>query len=341
MVVTASWHRLREAQLKDDTILYSTSLPTYFMEPRSLGLHYITAISGNAQRTHDFYTQVLGLRLVKQTVSVDDPSTQQLYFGTEAGAPGTLVSFFVEERSAAGQPGAGQATEAGYSIPAGSFDFWQQRFVQLGVRHEALAVRFDEPYLLFYDPDGLKLALIVSKTGDSRAPWTTFQIEPKVAIKGLHTITLTLNSRYPTTELLTEVLGYQLLERRGSQFRYGPGPAQSGALVDLLEEPDAEAGRIGKGSVHHVAFRVADEATQLHVYQLLLVRGLQPTPPTDRVYFHGMSVREPGGVLFELATDYPGFTVDESLADLGTRLQLPSQHEYLRSQLGGHLPNIG
>lgn len=311
------------------------------MEPRSLGLYYVTAIAGNAQRTHDFYTRVLGLRLVKQTVSFDDPSIQQLYFGNEAGAPGTLLSFFVEERSAAGRPGAGQATEAGYSIPAGSFDFWQQRFVQLGVRHEALAVRFDEPYLLFYDPDGLRLALVVSKTGDFRAPWATFQIEPRVAIRGLHNVTITLASRYPTAELLTEILGYQLLEQRGSQLRYGPGPAQSGTLVDLFEKPDAEAGRVGRGSVHQVAFRVADEATQLHLYQLLLGRGLQPTPPTDRVYFQAMSVREPGGALLELATDYPGFTVDESLADLGTRLQLPSHYEYLRSQLGGHLPTIG
>jgi glyoxalase family protein len=335
------WHRLGEAQSKGLATLYSISSITYFMEPRSLGLHYVTAIAGSAQQTHDFYTRVLGLRLVKQTISFDDPSTHHFYFGTEAGAPGTLLAFFAAERSAAGQPGTGQATEAGYSIPAGSFDFWQQRFVRLGVRHEALAVRFDEPYLLFYDPDGLKLALVVSKTGDFRAPWATFQIEQEVAIKGLHTVTLTLANRYPTAELLTEVLGYQLLEQRDNRFRYGPGSAQSGALVDLLEEPDAKAGRMGRGSVHHVAFRVADEATQLHVHQLLLRRGLQPTLPTDRVYFHAMSFREPGGVLFELATDYPGFTVDESLDELGTRLQLPSQHEYLRPQLEGHLPNIG
>jgi glyoxalase family protein len=311
------------------------------MEPRILGLHHVTALASNALRTYDFYTRVLGLRLIKQTVDFDDSATYHLYFGNEAGAPGTLLTFFAREYRSPGRLGTGQATETGYSIPPGSFDFWQQRFVQLGVRHEVLAERFGEPYLLFYDPDGLKLTLIVSKMGDLRPAWTTPEIGLNMAIKGLHYVALTLVSRYPTAEVLTEVFNYQLLERRANRYRYGTTAVQGGALVDLIEEPQGEQGLVGGGLVHHVAFRVADEAAQQHFQQRLAGRGLQLTLPTERLYFHSFSFREPGGVLFEIATDHPGFTVDEPLAELGHHLQLPAHYEYLRPQLVGHLPQIG
>jgi glyoxalase family protein len=311
------------------------------MEPRILGLHHITALAGNVLRTYDFYTRVLGLRLIKQTVDFDDPATCHLYFGNEAGTPGTLLTFFAREYKISGRPGTGQATETGYSIPPGSFDFWQQRFVQLGVRHDVLAERFGEPYLPFYDPDGLKLTLIVSNTGDSRPAWITPEIGVDRAIKGLHYVALTLVSRHSTAKVLTEVFNYRLLEQRANRYRYGTAAVQGAALVDLIEEPGGEPTIMGSGSVHHVAFRVADGAAQQHFQVLLLERGLQPTLPMDRVYFHAVSFREPGGMLFEIATDHPGFTVDEPLAELGHQLQLPTHYEYLRPQLVGHLPQIG
>ena len=312
------------------------------MEPRILGLHHVTAIAGNAQRNYDFYTRVLGLRFLKKTVNFDDPGTYHFYFGDEHGSAGTILTFFPWEHITAGRRGTGQATEIGYSVPAGSFDFWMQRFQANGITYNKPSEKFGERYLAFLDPDGLKFELIESKTPDPRTPWATPEVGADVATKGFHTVTLTLADPTRTAEILTEVFGYTLLEQHVNRSRYVTDTVPGGAqYIDLVAAPGEARAITAGGSVHHIAFRVQDDAAELFFRQKLVARGLQPTPQIDRDYFHSVYFREPGGVLFEIATDNPGFTVDEPLAELGTHLMLPTQHEHLRAQLAQRLPKIG
>jgi glyoxalase family protein len=310
------------------------------MEPRILGLHHITAITDSAQRNLDFYAKVLGLRFVKKTVNFDDPGTYHLYYGDETGSAGTILTFFPWEGLGPGRRGTGQATEIGFSVPAGSLDFWMQRFTTHKITYEQPSEQFGEQYLTVLDPDGLKLELVVAKTPDPRTPWTTDELGPEVAIKGFHHVTLTLASREGTAEVLTTIFGYTLLEQHGNRFRYATDTVPGAALVDLVEVPGQARGHVAAGSVHHVAFRVPDDATHQHFRQKIAAKGYQVTAPIDRDYFHAIYFREPGGVLFEVATDNPGFMVDEPLAELGTGLKLPRQHERLRPQLEQHLPKL-
>jgi glyoxalase family protein len=199
------------------------------MEPRILGLHHVTAIAGNAQRNHDFYTRVLGLRFVKKTVNFDDPGTYHFYFGDEHGSAGTILTFFPWEHITAGRRGTGQATEIGYSVPAGSIDFWMQRFDANGITYNKPSEKFGERHLTFLDPDGLKFELIESKTLDLRTPWTTAEVSAAVATRGFHTVTLTLASVAATAEILTEVFGYTLLETHVNRRRYVTDTVPGGA----------------------------------------------------------------------------------------------------------------
>ena len=311
------------------------------MEPRILGLHHVTAIAGNAQRNYDFYTRVMGLRFVKKTVNFDDPGTYHFYFGDETGSAGTILTFFPWDHVTAGRRGTGQATEIGYSVPAGSFDFWMKRFDNNGITYNKPDEKFGERYLTFLDPDGLKIELIESKTPDERTPWTTPEVGAAVATRGFHTVTLTLASAAATAAILAEVFGYTLLEQHGNRYRYVTDTVPGAAYLDLVEVPGEARSVTAGGSVHHIAFRVKDDAAELYVRKQLLDRGLQPTPQIDRDYFHSVYFREPGGVLFEIATENPGFTVDEPLAELGTHLMLPTKHEHLRPQLEKRLAPIG
>jgi glyoxalase family protein len=311
------------------------------MEPRILGLHHVTAIAGNALRNYDFYTRVLGLRLVKKTVNFDDPGTYHFYFGDEHGSAGTILTFFPWEHITAGRRGTGQATEIGYSVPAGSFDFWMKRFEANGVTYNKPSEKLGERYLTFLDPDGLKFELIESKTPDTRTPWTTPEVGAEVATKGFHTVTLTLADPARTAEILTDVFGYTLLEQHVNRSRYVTDAVPTAQYIDLVAAPGEARAITAGGSVHHIAFRVKDDEAELYFRQKLVAKGLQPTPQIDRDYFHSVYFREPGGVLFELATDNPGFTVDEPLAELGTHLMLPAQHEHLRAQLEQRLPKVG
>ena len=311
------------------------------MEPRILGLHHVTAIAGNAQRNYDFYTRVMGLRFVKKTVNFDDPGTYHFYFGDETGSAGTILTFFPWDHVTAGRRGTGQATEIGYSVPAGSFDFWMKRFDNNDITYNKPNEKFGERYLTFLDPDGLKIELIESKTPDERTPWTTPEVGAAVATRGFHTFTLTLTSAAATAAILTEVFGYTLLEQHVNRYRYVTDTVPGAAYLDLVEIPGETRSVTAGGSVHHIAFRVKDDAAELYIRKQLLDRGLQPTPQIDRDYFHSVYFREPGGVLFEIATENPGFTVDEPLAELGTHLMLPTKHEHLRPQLEKRLAPIG
>ena len=307
---------------------------------RIQGLHHVTAIAGNAQRNLDFYTQVLGLRLVKKTVNFDDPSTYHFYFGNETGDPGTILTFFPWEGITSGRRGPGQATETAFAVPADSFDFWLKRFDEHNVTYNNPTQRFDENYLTLLDPDGLKLELVVPAQPDPRPAYTANGISEAYAIRGFQGVTLTLQNQEATARILTDIFDYQLVDQHVNRYRYRTDAVSTAATIDLVSISGESPGQVAGGSVHHVAFRVADEEAQLHFRDKITKIGLSPTPPINRDYFMSIYFREPGGVLFEIATDPPGFTADESLESLGTGLKLPEMYESRREEIEKNLPNL-
>ena len=310
------------------------------MDHKIVGLHHITAIAGDAQRNFDFYTKVLGLRLVKKTVNFDDPQTYHFYFGDEVGTPGTILTFFPWANVRKGKNGAGMATEIGYSVPQGSLKFWKERFEKLDIPHDVMSERFGERHLAFQDPDGLWLNLIEAKHKDDRTGWKTDNIKSDAVIKGFHTVTLTLNNIKATAAILTEVFGYKQVEKDDNLYRYQTDAVENAALVDLLEEPQAQRGINAGGTNHHVAFRVKDEEALMQIREKIVARGLHITEKINRDYFFSLYFREPGGVLFEIATDNPGFATDETVENLGSSLQLPDQYKSMRDQIEKGLPEI-
>ncbi|MGF7082663.1 ring-cleaving dioxygenase [Mucilaginibacter sp. UYCu711] len=310
------------------------------MENQIKGIHHITAIAGNAKRNVKFYTETLGLHLVKKTVNFDDPNTYHLYYGDKTGAPGTILTFFPWEGITAGRRGARQATEIGYSIPQGSLDFWQKRMEDHNIIHNKVAEKFGEQYLTVLDPDGLKLELTVAKNADSRTGWETNEIKAENAIKGFHNITITTNKMEPTAKILTDVFGYKLLEQNVNRARFITDTVENANIVDLVEVAGEIAGHVAGGSVHHVAFRVSDEKTLMEYREKIEALGLHITDKIDRNYFYSLYFREPGGVLFEIATDNPGFDVDEPADELGTHLMLPAQYESNREAIEKNLPQL-
>ena len=310
------------------------------MENKISGLHHITAIAGNAKSNYDFYTKVLGLRFVKKTVNFDDPHTYHFYFGDEAGTPGTILTFFPWENITTGRRGTGMVTEIGYAVPEGSLDFWMKRFEKFNVTYNKPAEKFSETYLTFLDPDGLKMELTEHAEVKQRTPWITNDVSADVATRGFHHVSLTLAKADKTAELLTEVFGYKLKEQNVNRYRYVTDAIENANVIDLVEVAGERQGLVAGGSVHHVAFRVKDDATQKMMQEKLIARGLQVTPVIDRNYFHSVYFREPGGVLFEIATDNPGFSIDEPLNELGTHLKLPAQYESRREEIERVLPKL-
>jgi len=307
------------------------------MEHTILGIHHITAIAGDARRNFDFYTKVMGLRFIKRTVNFDDPHTYHFYFGDEAGTPGTILTFFPwGERVRKGSRGAGMATEIGYAVPEGSLEKWMERFDRYQVTYNKPAVKFGQRYLTFLDPDGLKLEL-VETAADNRKPYETGEVKVEIATKGFFNVTLTLNSIKATAMILTEVFGYKLVAQESNRYRYATDAIGTANVIDLVELPVEQRGIGAGGTIHHVAFRVKDDATQMMFHDKIQQLGLNITPQIDRNYFHSLYFREPGGVLFEIATDNPGFTVDEPLEELGTSLKLPAQYEGQRESIVRHL----
>jgi glyoxalase family protein len=311
------------------------------MENRVSGIHHITAIAGNARRNHAFYTNVLGLRFIKKTVNFDDPHTYHFYFGDEAGTPGTILTFFPWEGINKGRQGTGMATEIAYSVPPDSLGFWMERLKEFSVKVSASGTRFGEHYLGFEDPDGLPLTLIVPTTGNNRRPWETEGVGAQVATRGFHSITLTLKSVARTAMVLMDILDYKLAGQEGNRYRYVTDAVTNAAIVDLIEAPTVESSYNASGTIHHVAFRVRDEKVLMEFREKVVDHGLPITDKIDRNYFFSLYFREPGGVLFELATDNPGFTVDEPLAELGSHLKLPPQHERNRAAIEKVLPDLG
>ncbi|GAA4802136.1 ring-cleaving dioxygenase [Olivibacter ginsenosidimutans] len=310
------------------------------MENKIKGFHHITAIAGDAKKNYDFYTRILGLRLVKKTVNFDDPETYHFYYGDEVGTPGTILTFFPWDGISSGRRGSRQVTEIGYAVPAGSLDFWLDRLEKNNVTYNKPSEKFGEAYLTFLDPDGLKIELTVPKIADERKPWTTNELGEQQALRGFHHITITTNKMDTTVKVLTDILGYRLLQQEVNRYRFITDTVAQANVVDVVEVPGEHVGHVAGGSVHHVAFRVENEEVLMHYREKIQEAGLHITEKINRNYFYSLYFREPGGVLFELATDNPGFSVDEPVDQLGTSLKLPAQYEAYREQLEKVLPAL-
>jgi glyoxalase family protein len=303
------------------------------------GIHHVTAIAGKPARNLVFYTRTLGLRLVKKTVNFDDPGTYHFYFGDATGSPGTILTFFPWQHAAPGRDGVGVAQTSAFRVPEISLAAWAQRLSDAGVQHATPSVCFGQPVLAFTDPDGMQLAL-VGIAGAEREPiWSGGAISKDEAIRGFHGVTLLLEAAAPTAGVLG-VLGFAEVAREGDRVRYR-AQAGMGGVVDIRAAPNLPAARMGRGSVHHIAFRASDDREQADMARKLIAdHNLHPTGQKDRQYFRSIYFREPGGVLFEIATDQPGFAIDEPVADLGESLKLPPFLEPRRRELEGVLPGL-
>ena len=304
------------------------------------GIHHITALAGDPQRNLEFYVGVLGQRLVKLTVNFDDPGTYHLYYGDETGRPGTILTFFPWPGAPRGRRGTGQLTTISFSIPERAMGYWAERLNAHGIATEEPIRRFDEEALTFYDPDGLQLELVAHAGAEERSGWENGPVPYEHAIRGFHGLTLSEESHERTTSLISGSLGFRPVSEAGNRFRYEVGSGSSRALVDVLHVPDAPRGLVAVGTVHHVAWRTPNDEEQLAWRDELDALGYDVTPVMDRQYFHSIYFREPGGVLFEIATDPPGFTLDETPETLGTRLMLPPWLEPARARIEQALPPL-
>ncbi|MCG1004260.1 MULTISPECIES: ring-cleaving dioxygenase [Halobacterium] len=311
------------------------------MPPTTPGLHHVTAIAGDPQANADFYVETLGLRFVKRTVNHDDTGTYHFYFGDYEGTPGTNITFFPwTESGRDGQFGAGQTRDTAYLIPPESVDYWVQRLHERGVDVEE-DERFGDTVLRFADPDGVGLELIASEHArDSDAvPWPDGPVPAEHQLRGFHSVTLAVREFGPTEEILTDVLGYERVAEDGDRRRYRTPEGGAHALLDLVET-EAARGTMGVGTVHHVAF-TARSVDELEAYEEAYAeRGLAANGPIDRKYFQSLYCREPGGVLFEIATDGPGFDADEPVEELGSSLVLPDWLEADREAIEAALPDF-
>jgi len=307
---------------------------------RHHGIHHVTAIAGPARRNLEFYTRVLGLRLVKKTVNFEDPGTYHFYFGNGSGSPGSLLTFFPWEHVAPGRTGIGSTSETAFRVPESALGYWSHRFIEHGVEHGAMEKRFGQSVLPFKDPHGTSLALVGVADADAEEAWTAGEIPAPYAIRGLEGVTLLVENGGPTGAILTEVFGFREVAREGSLVRYR-SDAPIGGTVDIRSVGGFLPGRMGGGSVHHVAFRAADDGEQAGMVRKLTEKfGLVPTEQKDRNYFRSVYFREPGGILFEIATDEPGFAVDEAEDRLGSDLKLPAFLEPNRQKIEAHLPEL-
>ena len=303
------------------------------------GIHHITAIASDPQANVDFYTQTLGLRLVKRTVNFDDPSSYHFYFGDGIGKPGTVITFFPWPGARRGTRGSSQVVATSFAIPQGSLNYWSDRLKERSVSVENIS-RFDEQGLRFTDPDGLLLELIASPQNDDVDLKFQSAVPNELALRGFHAPTLQLQDSMPTEKMLVETLGFKLSAEEGSRRRFSLNGESTSAQLDLVERPDDPPGHIAAGTVHHIAFRTPNDEEQLKWRETLVDLGIAVSPVMDREYFHSIYFREPGGILFEIATEGPGFTIDEPVEHLGENLKLPKQYEAHRSEIEQTLPPI-
>ena len=310
------------------------------METLINGLHHVTTLAGDTQHNVDFYTDLLGLRLVKKTVNFDAPDVYHLYYGNETGSPGTILTFFPYGTGLPrGRKGVGQLTYTAFSVPTASMQFWIDRLHERTIPYAGPYKRFSESYLQFEDYDGAGIELVFSDS-DQRPGWDNGQIPSDFAIRGFYTVTLNVQNPDRTVQLLTEIMQHKQVGEEQGRIRFSAGTGGPGNFVDVQVSPTGVRALQGAGSVHHVAFSTDSDDTQQIIREKLMLAGFQPTTVQDRQYFNSIYFREPGGILFEIATNPPGFTVDESLAELGQNLKLPPQYESRRESLEQALPVI-
>jgi catechol 2,3-dioxygenase-like lactoylglutathione lyase family enzyme len=310
------------------------------MNKQILGIHHITAIAGDPQRNLDFYAGLLGLRLVKLTVNFDDPTTYHLYYGDGAGHPGTILTFFPWPSAPKGRRGAGQVTGTAFAIPENAVDFWGERLTSRAIAFEGPFDRFGERVIALSDPDGMRVELIATAATEVGRAYDAGPIALPFAIRGFHSATLSEADLAPTSALLTDTMGFKLVAQDGNRFRYAADSGESARLVDVLHVPEERHGRVLVGTVHHIAWRTADDAGQRAWLGELSKLNYGVSPVMDRKYFHSIYYREPGNILFEIATDPPGFAVDEAPEKLGSHLVLPAWLEPERARLEAVLPPL-
>ncbi|QDK83489.1 ring-cleaving dioxygenase [Spirosoma sp. KCTC 42546] len=309
------------------------------METLINGLHHVTTLAGDTQRNVDYYTDILGLRLVKKTVNFDAPDVYHLYYGNETGDPGTILTFFPYGGIPRGRKGVGQLTYTAFSVPTASLRFWMDRLHERNIPYAGPYKRFSETFVRFEDFDGMGIELVFTDD-DRRTGWDNNRIPAEFAVRGFHTVTLNEVNPDKTIKLLTDIMQHTLVGEEEGRFRFKAGKGGSGNFVDVLYSPKDVHALQGAGSVHHVAFSTDTDETQLVIQQQLAESGYHVTPVQDRNYFNSIYFREPGGILFEVATNPPGFAVDEPVSELGTALKLPPQYESRRTKIEAELPAI-
>ena len=302
-----------------------------------VGLHHVTAIASDPQRNLDFYTETLGLRFVKRTVNFDDPGTYHFYFGDDTGTPGTILTFFPWSGTTRGRRGAGETIATAFSIPPGSFQYWRERLVAKEVSATE-EFHFGNLHLVFHDPDGMVIELVEQLVTQATQAPRYSDVPPENAIQGFYGVTL-LERSIQRTQVLLELMGFHKSAEEGNRIRFAPAGDARGRILDVVIEEDAHSGHMGAGTVHHIAFRATDDAAQLG-WREELGRHVGVTPVQDRTYFHSIYFREPGGVLFEIATDNPGFLIDEPIESLGEALKIPEWLEVNRTQIEAHVVPI-
>lgn len=304
----------------------------------TIGIHHITAVAGDPQQNYDFYAGILGLRLIKKTVNFDDPSVYHLYYGNGTGEPGTVLTFFPWKHLKQGYPDRGQAVAVSFSVPTNSKSFWLNYLSDKNIEVETPFSRFGKEILGLQDPDGLHLELVFDPKANTAEGWSEGPIPGEYAIRGIHGATLGIKGYAPTGKLLENTLGFELVDQFEERYLYSTN-APFGSFIEIIDDFDLD-GRPGKGTIHHVAFRARDEAEQQSMHNDLLNSGYYLTEVKDRLYFKSIYFHEPGGVLFEIATDGPGFTKDETADNLGGELKLPIWLEDDRHIIEEELPDL-
>ncbi len=307
---------------------------------KTSGIHHITAMASDPKRNYDFYTKILGLRFIKKTVNFDDPSTYHFYFADKVGTPGSVLTFFPHPGLPRGRAGQGQAVEIVFAIPKSALAFWIDRFHQKSIAYQGPEERFDEKIIRITDPDGLMLEFVGVDDLPSDHVWATNEIGADVAIRGFHSTALWVKDHVRTADILTKHLGFKFLEQDGTRYRYTTGLAGFGQTVDLRSLPDIWRAAPGAGTIHHVAWRVGGDADEDAVRAAITADAYHLTPVIDRDYFHSVYFRESNGILFELATDQPGFAIDEDVETLGQALKLPARYEAQRDAITAALPSL-
>ena len=305
-----------------------------------MAIHHVTAIAREPQRNLDFYAGTLGMRLVKLTVNYDDPGTYHFYYGDALGRPGSLLTFFPWTGGRPGRQGTGQINGVGLAVPSSSLGYWIERLISQGVKYDGPTRRFDEPVLAFADPDGLMIELIATARVDRIEGWPDGPVPAQHAVRGVHAVTIWEDGDAGSAAFLTDTMGFRSTAEEENRLRFESGQDGLGTVVELRRAPGFWRGTDGVGTVHHVAFRATDDAEQRRRQDEIRGLDVGVTDVRDRTYFRSIYFREPGGVLFEIATDGPGFLLDETATELGTTLKLPPQYESMRGRLEKALPPL-